>query len=71
MKKTINLSVILLTFCVLLGDFLYILDDTLLVKTLTSMGFVLIGLIGLLYSILNLKTDKKHFCIIIHIFHNH
>lgn len=50
-----------------MGDVLYILDDTLLVKTLTSMGFVLIGLIGLLYSILNLKTDKKHFSIIMFI----
>ena len=64
MRKTINFSVLTLIFCVLLGDILYILDDTLLVKSLTSLSFVLIGLIGLLDALLNNKTEQKKFCFI-------
>jgi len=41
----------------------YILTDSLLVKSLTSFGFVLIGVIGLCCELKN-KTSNKKFCII-------
>lgn len=63
MKKTFNIVNLILISLVLVGDVFYILEGTLLIKSLTSACFVLIGLLNLVYA-LKTKTDNKKFCII-------
>ena len=64
MKKTWNILNILLILAVCIGDIFYIIfNDSLLIKSLTSAGFVIIGIINLIF-VLNNKTSKKHFSII-------
>ncbi len=63
MKKNFNIINILLIALVLVGDVFYILEGTLLIKSITSAGFVLLGLFNLLYALLN-KTEQKKFSII-------
>jgi len=59
MNKFINFSVLILIICILLGDVFYILTDSLLVKSLTSLGFVLIGVLGLIFAFKNKSNNKK------------
>ena len=66
MNKFINIGVILLTICVLVGDAFYITTSSLLIKSLTSLGFVLIGLLSLIYAVKS-KTEKNKFCVIMFI----
>lgn len=60
MKKTINIINLCLIISVLIGDVFYILQGSLWIKALTSAGFVLLGLINLVYVFAN-KIDKKLF----------
>lgn len=64
MKKTWNVLNILLIIAVCIGDIFYMIyNDSLLIKSLTSAGFVILGIINLAYAIKN-NTDKKKFAII-------
>lgn len=56
MKKSVYILNLLLTILVLVGDVFYILSDKLLVKSITSIGFVLIALINFVFL---LKTNKS------------
>lgn len=59
MNKIVNFGVLFLIFCVLVGDLFFILESSLLIKSLSSFGFVLIGLISLLYLSKQNVTIKK------------
>ena len=59
MKKTFNIINAILVLLVVVGDILYITLGGLLIKGLTSAGFVLIGITNLTYVILNKKADLK------------
>lgn len=63
MKKTINLINLFLVLAVLVGDVFYIITDNFWVKTVTSIGFVLIGVINIIYAIKH-KTEHMKFAII-------
>ena len=51
MKKTFNIINAILVLLVVVGDILYITLGGLLIKGLTSAGFVLIGITNLTYAI--------------------
>ncbi len=59
MKKTFNIINAILVLLVVVGDILYITLGGLLIKGLTSAGFVLVGITNLTYVILNKKADLK------------
>ena len=61
-KKSIITINIILTILIFVGNYFYNVTDSLLVKTLTSAGFVLIGLINILYLYYN-KLDNSAFVI--------
>lgn len=63
MKKYFYIINIALFVAVLVGDIFYMLNGGLLLKALTSAGFVLIGLANLIYAILS-KTENKSFCFV-------
>lgn len=62
MKKTILLTNIFLIIAVLVGDVFYMLNGLILVKALTSLGFVAIGVVNFIY-LLKYKTKEKRFAI--------
>ena len=59
MKKTVNILNIILIVLVLIGDAFYIIKGTLPIKTVTSIGFVLIGVVNLIYLMKNGVSNKK------------
>ena len=64
MKKTFNILNIFLILAVCIGDIIYMfVDHSLLTKSLTSAGFVLLGIVNLIFAIKN-KTNKLKFAII-------
>ena len=63
MKKSQKIINILLAVAILVGDVLYITTDHLLAKSLTSLLFVALGAINLVFAIKE-KTPAKKFCII-------
>ena len=62
MKKIFNILNLVLISLVLVGDVFYILKGTLLIKSLTSAGFLLLGVINLVYVIKN-KEENLKFCV--------
>ena len=62
MKKTILLTNIFLIIAVLVGDVFYMINGLILVKALTSLGFVAIGVVNFIYLLKN-KTEEKRFAI--------
>ena len=62
MKKFFNILNLILISFVLVGDIFYILYGTLLIKTITSIGFVLIGATNLVFAIKN-KAGNLKFCV--------
>ena len=62
MKKNFNILNLCLILAVLIGDVFYIVYDTILIKSITSAGFVALAAINLYYAI-KLKTPHKKFCI--------
>lgn len=63
MKKTFNLFNIILIALILIGDIFYIIfNDSLLIKSLTSAGFVILGIINLIYAI-KTGSEKRKFAI--------
>lgn len=62
MKKTYDILNIVLILAVLVGDICYMIYGGLWLKGLTSAGFVLLGVINLIYALKN-KTGNKKFCI--------
>ena len=66
MKNKFNWFIILnliLIVAVVVGDVFYIIDDSLLTKSLTSACFVALGAVNLVYAIKN-KTTNFKFCIL-------
>jgi len=64
MKKTFNILNILLIIAICVGDIFYMIyNDSLLIKSITSAGFVILGIINLIYTLKN-KTEHKKFAII-------
>lgn len=64
MKKYFNIANIILILSVIIGDIFYIINnDSLLIKSITSALFVLIGFINLIFVLKN-KTLKKSFAIL-------
>lgn len=61
MSKNLKIANIILIITILLGDISYIICDTLLIKSLTSIAFVVLGFTNFLYA-LKLKTQNKNFC---------
>ena len=59
MKNKFLIANIALIALVMIGDVLYIITDTLLAKSLTSIGFVLLGALNLLQLVLNKEKDLK------------
>ena len=66
MKKYFFIANILLALAVLAGDICYMLFGGLWLKSITSAGFVLIGLINLVYAIIT-KSNRMKFTIIMFI----
>lgn len=62
-KKNLNIINLCLILAVLIGDVFYMIYGTLLIKSITSIGFVLIGAINLVYVLKN-RTEHKKFAII-------
>ena len=62
MKKYFYLSNLILFILVSIGNVFYIQNGLLWQKTLTSIGFVLIGLINLIYAI-KTKTLNIKYCL--------
>jgi len=62
MKKIQKILNLLLLFAILIGDVFYILENTLLIKSITSAMFVILGAINLFFAIKS-KTPNKKFCI--------
>lgn len=58
-----NILNLLLIAAVVVGDVFYIIDDSLLTKSLTSACFVALGAVNLVYAIKN-KTTNFKFCIL-------
>lgn len=59
MKKTYNIFNALLIVAILIGDVLYILKGTLLIKSIVSAGFVILGGINLWYVFKHQPHHKK------------
>lgn len=59
MNKTFNIINAILILLVLVGDVLYLTVGGLAIKSVTSAGFVLIGVVNLVYVILNKQLDLK------------
>ncbi len=59
MKKWFLFSNLFLILAVLVGDVFYILTSEFWVKTITSIGFVLIGVINMVYVLKNKSRDWK------------
>ena len=57
MKKLVLLCNLLLTLLVLIGDVFYICNGKLWVKSITSIGFVLIAIINFIYLLKNNKNN--------------
>ena len=57
MKKNILFLNLVLSVFILIGDIFYILNDELLIKSITSIGFVLIALINFIYLLNSNKTN--------------
>lgn len=66
MKKGVNILNAILVSLILIGDVFYILKGTLLIKSITSAGFVLLGGVNLFYA-LKSGFENKKFCIIMFI----
>jgi len=64
MKLGVYIINILLFIGVSIGNYFYNTVGTLTIKSITSAGFVLIGLINLIYALVVLKTKDKKFVII-------
>ena len=60
MKKYYILSIIILSTLVIIGDIIYMLDWKLWQKTLTSISFSLIGLVGMIYAIKTKSSYTKY-----------
>ena len=58
-----NVLNVALILAVLVGDVFYILEDTLLIKSITSLCFVALGAVNLVYAIKN-KTANFKFCVL-------
>ena len=58
-----NVLNVALILAVLVGDVFYILEDTLLIKSITSLCFVALGVVNLVYAIKN-KTANFKFCVL-------
>lgn len=63
MKKSLLITNIILAALILIGDIFYITAGGLLIKSLTSAGFVILGLINLIFA-LRSKTTHQKFAII-------
>lgn len=57
--KKINTLNLCLALAIIVGDIFYIIDSSLLLKSILSFGFVLIGLINLIYVLKNKTVNKK------------
>lgn len=66
MKRNFLISNLLLFLAIWIGDVFYIVFNDLWIKALASAGFVLLGLINLIYALKN-KTNEKQFSIIMFI----
>lgn len=63
MKKFFNILNCVLIFLVLIGDFCYTTKGGLWLKGITSFGFVLIGIINLIY-VFKIEGNQRKFCVI-------
>jgi len=66
MKKYFNLFTVLniiLILAVIVGDIFYLKQGSFWIKSITSVGFVAIGILNLVYAVLN-KTSNLKFCIL-------
>ena len=63
MKRNFLILNFLIFLAVLVGDVFYINSSDLWIKAITSAGFVLLGLINLIYALIN-KSNEKQFSII-------
>ena len=63
MKKSLLITNIILSILILIGDILYMTIGGLLIKSLTSAGFVVLGVINLIY-VLRANTYDRKFAII-------
>ena len=63
MKKSAIIINFIMMLLILIGDVFYIVKGTLLIKSITSILFVLLGAINLAFC-LKAKTDKLKFCVI-------
>ena len=63
MKRAIYISNIILALAVVILDIFYIIEGGLLLKGITSAGFVLIGIVNLVYALTN-TTSKLGFSIV-------
>ena len=59
MKKTFSLVNLFLILAVIVGDVFYTISSEFWIKIVTSIGFVLIGVVNLIYVLKNNSTDKK------------
>lgn len=60
MKKNYFVLILVLSILVIFGDIIYMLDWKLWQKALTSIGFTLIGLVGLIYAIKSKSIYLKY-----------
>lgn len=63
MKKTVLITNIILAIAIIIGDIFYITIGGLLTKSITSLLFVSLGVLNLIFALKN-KTELKKFCII-------
>ncbi len=63
MKRKFLIANALLICLILVGDIFYILKGGLLIKSLTSAGFVLLGLLNFVFVILTKENDFKFSCL--------
>ncbi len=63
MKKSVFILNIILSLAVVAGDVCYMLFGGLWLKSITSAGFVLIGIINLIYALQNRKTANMKYTI--------
>ena len=60
MKKSYNIINLLLILAVCIGDIFYMIyNHSLLIKSLTSAGFVILGLINLIYAFRSSNHNKR------------
>ncbi len=59
MKKSVLITNLILILAVLVGDVFYILNGSIWVKGLTSLGFVAIGIVNFIYLLKNKPNDKR------------